>query len=71
MDEPDREGSYRPLQRYGLVLGGVAFALLLLLPAPEALGEAGWRTAAVAILMAVWWMTEAIPIPATAMLPLG
>jgi sodium-dependent dicarboxylate transporter 2/3/5 len=30
----------------------------------------GWRTAAVAVLMATWWMTEAIPIPATALLPL-
>ncbi len=29
------------------------------------------RTAAVAILMAVWWITEAIPIPATALLPVA
>ena len=71
MDEPDREDTYRPLQRYGLVLGAVAFLVLLVVPAPEALGETGWRTAAVAVLMAVWWMTEAIPIPATALLPLG
>ncbi len=28
------------------------------------------RTAAVAILMAVWWITEPIPIPATSLLPL-
>ena len=27
------------------------------------------RAAAVALLMAVWWITEAIPIPATALLP--
>jgi len=71
LEEPDRERTYRPLQRYGLVLGGLVFVVLLLLPAPEALGVAGWRTAAVAVLMAVWWMTEAIPIPATAMIPLG
>nr|NIP82090.1 anion transporter [Gemmatimonadota bacterium]NIQ57742.1 anion transporter [Gemmatimonadota bacterium]NIU77903.1 anion transporter [Gammaproteobacteria bacterium]NIX47004.1 anion transporter [Gemmatimonadota bacterium]NIY11367.1 anion transporter [Gemmatimonadota bacterium] len=31
---------------------------------------AAWRTAAVGLLMAVWWVTEAIPIPATALLPL-
>lgn len=71
MDDPDREGTYRPLQRYGLVAGAIAFVVLLALPAPEALGVPGWRTAAVAVLMAVWWMTEAIPIPATALLPLG
>lgn len=27
-------------------------------------------TAAVAVLMAIWWMTEAIPLPATALVPL-
>ena len=27
------------------------------------------RTAAVALLMAIWWMTEAIPLAATALLP--
>ncbi|MGD8282073.1 MAG: SLC13 family permease, partial [Gemmatimonadota bacterium] len=44
---------------------------MLLLPPPGSLGVPGWRTAAVAVLMAAWWMTEAIPIPATALLPLG
>jgi sodium-dependent dicarboxylate transporter 2/3/5 len=42
-----------------------------MIPAPESLGVSGWRTAAVGTLMAVWWMTEAIPIPATALLPLA
>jgi sodium-dependent dicarboxylate transporter 2/3/5 len=31
---------------------------------------AAWRTAGIGLLMAIWWMTEAIPIPATALLPL-
>ncbi|HUH13043.1 MAG TPA: DASS family sodium-coupled anion symporter, partial [Longimicrobiales bacterium] len=39
-------------------------------PAPGALPPVGWRMAAVGVLMAVWWMTEAIPISATALLPL-
>jgi len=43
---------------------------MLALPAPGGLEAAGWRTAAVTALMAIWWMTEAIPIPATALLPL-
>lgn len=34
------------------------------------LGQAGRATAAVAALMAVWWMTEAIAVPATALIPL-
>ncbi len=37
---------------------------------PGDLGHDGRLTAAVAVLMAGWWMTEAIPIPATALVPL-
>jgi sodium-dependent dicarboxylate transporter 2/3/5 len=61
----------RPVQRLGFILGLAVFGLLLVFPAPESLGVPGWRTAAVGTLMAVWWMTEAIPIPATALLPLA
>lgn len=60
----------RPAQRYGLVLGIVGFVVVLAVPAPAGLSPEAWRTAAVAILMAAWWTTEAIPIPATALLPL-
>ncbi len=44
--------------------------LLLLIPAPAALPVSAWRIAALTMLMAIWWMTEAIPIPATSLLPL-
>jgi sodium-dependent dicarboxylate transporter 2/3/5 len=71
VSKPEQEDKYRPIQRYGLILGPIAFIVLLLMPAPESLGVAGWRTAAVITLMAIWWMTEAIPIPATALLPLA
>jgi solute carrier family 13 (sodium-dependent dicarboxylate transporter), member 2/3/5 len=56
--------------RIGLYLGLFLFFLLLILPAPEGLSEAAWKTAAVATLMAVWWITEALPIAATALLPI-
>lgn len=62
--------AYPFVRRVGLIGGGVLFGLLLLLPPLSGLSEAGSRTAAVVALMAVWWMTEAIPIPVTAMLPL-
>jgi sodium-dependent dicarboxylate transporter 2/3/5 len=54
----------------GLIGGAISFVLLLVLPSPAGLGPEGWRMAAVGVLMAVWWMTEAIPISATALLPL-
>src|SRR5210317_59170 len=43
---------------------------MLLAGTPEGLGDAAWRTAAIGVLMAVWWATEAIPIAVTALLPL-
>ncbi|MFB6248811.1 MAG: DASS family sodium-coupled anion symporter [Salinibacter sp.] len=57
-------------RRLGLAGGVVLCVALLLLPAPAGLDAAAWRTAAVGSLMAVWWITEALPIAATALVPL-
>ena len=51
-------------------MGPVLFLVMLFLPPPPGLSPEGWKTAAVAVLMATWWTTEAIPIPATALVPL-
>jgi solute carrier family 13 (sodium-dependent dicarboxylate transporter), member 2/3/5 len=68
-----RSGRYSPtMQRYqkiGFVLGPFLALLILLGPQPETVPVAAWRTAAVAVLMATWWSTEAIPVPATSLLP--
>ena len=55
----------------GLVLGGLVFAACLVVPTPEGMSTAAWRTAAVALLMAIWWITEAVPVAVTALLPLA
>lgn len=34
------------------------------------LSAEGWSVAGVGLLMAIWWMTEAVPIPATSLVPL-
>jgi solute carrier family 13 (sodium-dependent dicarboxylate transporter), member 2/3/5 len=68
--ETPTDKEFGPAQRVGAIAGPLLFALMLLLPTPDGLSLAGWRTAAVTILMAVWWITEAMPIPATALLPL-
>jgi len=60
----------RPRAAAGLVGGGLLFALMLAAPTPAGLSTEAWRTAAVGALMAAWWVSEAIPIPATALLPL-
>lgn len=66
----EEENSY-PLSRIvGLGAGVLVCLFVLLLPVPDGLSLAGWRTVAVGGLMAVWWITEAIPISATALIPL-
>ena len=58
------------LSSIGLYAGILLCILILLLTPPEGLNIVAWRTAAIAVLMAVWWITEAIPISATALLPI-
>ena len=61
-----------PVRRYvGILTGLAVFAVMLGLSPPGAMPVAAWRVAAVAVLMAVWWVTEALPVPATALVPLA
>ncbi len=67
-------GRYRAMmqrvRQIGLWAGPVAAVLLWLLPSPEGLSPEGQRTAGVAVWMAVWWLTEAVPIYVTGLVPL-
>jgi sodium-dependent dicarboxylate transporter 2/3/5 len=58
-----------PAQRIGFWLGIAAFVFLLIVPV-DATNEPASNLAAVALLMAIWWVSDAIPLFATAMLPL-
>lgn len=72
MSDPSATSSR--LARIGLLAGPLAAGLLYsLLPTAigdVALTDGGRATAAIAALMAVWWLTEALPLPATALLPI-
>jgi sodium-dependent dicarboxylate transporter 2/3/5 len=58
-------------QRVGRVLGPAVFALMLAVePWQQAMDPVAWHVAAVGLWMAIWWATEAIPVAATAFLPL-
>jgi sodium-dependent dicarboxylate transporter 2/3/5 len=54
----------------GLGTGILLFIIILLLPVPDNVRPEAMHVLAVALLMATWWITEAIPIPATALLPI-
>jgi sodium-dependent dicarboxylate transporter 2/3/5 len=57
-------------RKFGLFLGAALFIIMRLLPVPEGMKAEAWAVAAVTVLMAAWWITEAIPIPATSLLPI-
>ncbi len=55
----------------GFPLGILLFVCVYLAPTPEGLSLDAKKAAAVAFLMAVWWMTECLPIAVTALVPLA
>ena len=65
------EGSLGPGGRLaGLILGPLLALGLQWMGRPEGLTVEAWYVVSLAALMVVWWVTEAIPIAATALLPL-
>jgi sodium-dependent dicarboxylate transporter 2/3/5 len=54
---------------FGLCGGLLVFVIMLFLPPPTGMELAAWRVAAMALLMAIWWMTEAMPLTVTALIP--
>lgn len=69
----ERAGEVKPGRRTRQWVGlaaGVVLAVAVYVVLPEDVGHPARLTAGTAVLMGVWWMTEAIPIPATALLPL-
>ncbi|MBC3765580.1 SLC13 family permease [Neptunicella marina] len=58
-------------QDVGLLLGPLVFALFMFFDGSQSImPQEAWRVAAVGLWMAVWWATEAIPVPVTAFIPL-
>ncbi|MEX2640960.1 MAG: DASS family sodium-coupled anion symporter [Balneolales bacterium] len=57
------------IRKAGLFAGPAVFLIIYLTSPPEGLDPGAWHVAGVALLMAIWWITESIPIPVTALLP--
>ncbi len=56
-------------KRWGLWGGIAIFLLMLLVGPPASMTVPAWHVAALTVLMAIWWMTETLPLTATALLP--
>ncbi|MDJ0643964.1 MAG: DASS family sodium-coupled anion symporter [Erythrobacter sp.] len=56
-------------RRIGLALGPLAFAITAFTAPPSGMEGAAWLVAGLVVWMATWWMTEAVPLTATALLP--
>jgi solute carrier family 13 (sodium-dependent dicarboxylate transporter), member 2/3/5 len=61
---------YTGRQKMGLWLGPLLFILMLIIPSPAGMEPMAQKMAAIALLMATWWMCESLPIPATSLLPI-
>lgn len=56
-------------RRIGFWIGLAGFLATVVFPAPGTMPAQAWSVAGMVVLMAAWWMTEAIPLSATAVVP--
>jgi len=57
--------------RLSLIIGPALLAATLILPPPGEMPREAWVAAGLALLMATWWVAGALPLAATALLPLA
>jgi len=71
LPQPAQSAAGEHRYRFAALLAGPLAALLLyLLPVPEGMNNEAWRLVSLAAWMVIWWLGEAVPIPATALLPI-
>ena len=57
-------------QLIGLGAGIVTLVIFLFLPVPDSMDPLAIKAAGITLMVAIWWVSEAIPIAATALMPL-
>ncbi len=64
------ESSFGLANKIGLFLGPAVFLLMLLFFKPKGLSPAGVAALSSTVWIAIWWVTEAVPIPVASLLPI-
>ncbi len=59
-----------PLRLAALIAGPLAALVVYMLPAPPEMPLVAWHLVALTLWMVIWWLSEAVPLPATALLPI-
>jgi solute carrier family 13 (sodium-dependent dicarboxylate transporter), member 2/3/5 len=62
--------NYSKAQLIGLITGPALFLFIYLFVSPEGMPNEASKVLAIVAWIATWWVTEAIPIPMTSLLPL-
>ncbi|PIC67241.1 anion transporter [Sporosarcina sp. P21c] len=65
-----KSSSYSTVQLVGLILGPLLFIIMMFFLSPEGMNPEAKSVLAVTLWVATWWVTEAIPIPVTSLLPI-
>jgi len=58
------------LKHIGFILGPLVAIIIWMMPTPDGMSDVAQAVMAIGAWMAVWWITEAIPIGATALIPI-
>ena len=59
------------LKKFGLLLGILTFFILQMLDGPASMSVQAWDATSVVALVAIWWVTEALPLSVTALVPIA
>lgn len=59
-----------PKKALALLLGPLSFIILMWIDKPTGIPESAYAMLAVTLWIAIWWVTEAVPIAITALLPM-
>ena len=58
------------IRKLGLIGGPLLFLIASQFSAPDGLSWEGWLVLMIGVWMAIWWVTESVPIAVTALIPL-